>query len=168
MWVTVVIPTRNFWVHFFSVWSRFFEDLMRRSNCSDPITPGTPEDITFWGVAPVSLSLYFCLAPPKEVLIELPCPALYNHSNLYFSSAPPFFITHIFLWPQGCPGRGMGAEQFDRRIIDTLHRDSGARSVGHVQLAVYEMSVKDFPALKHVLHFVFLKESMICTFLRII
>ena len=30
-----------------------------------------------------------------------------------------------------------------------------ARSSGHVHLAVYEISIKDFPALKHVLHFVF-------------
>ena len=54
---------------------------MRRSNCSDPIPPGTPGDITFWRVAPVFLSLYFSLALPYiNTIITL------------FSSAPPFFV----------------------------------------------------------------------------
>ena len=70
--------------------------LMRRSNCSAPIPPppGTPGDITYFGVAPVSLSLYFSLAPPYiNTLITL------------FSSAPPLFITHIFpLTPWLRPG----------------------------------------------------------------
>ena len=39
--------------------------LIRRSNCSAPIPPPRhPGDITFWGVAPVFLSLYFYLALP--------------------------------------------------------------------------------------------------------
>ena len=38
--------------------------VMRRSNCSAPIPPGHPGDITFFVVAPVLLSLYFFLAPP--------------------------------------------------------------------------------------------------------
>ena len=70
-----------------------------------PSPPGTHGDITFWGVVPVSLSLYFYLAPPYiNTLITL------------FSSAPPFFITYIFPLIPGLPRRGMGAEQFDRRI----------------------------------------------------
>ena len=68
-----------------------------------------------------------------------------------------FWVHFFFVW-----------SRFFEDLIDTLHRDSGARSAGHVQLAVYEISVKDFPALKHVLHFLFLKESMIYAFPRII
>ena len=50
-----------------------------------PSPLGTPRGITFLGVAPVTLSLSFCLAPPYiNTLITL------------FSSAPPFFITQIF------------------------------------------------------------------------
>ena len=39
---------------------------MRRSNYSAPHPPGIPEDITFLGVAPVFLSLYFYLSPPFD------------------------------------------------------------------------------------------------------
>ena len=69
--------------------------LMRRSNCSAPIPPppGTPGDINFLGVAPGSLSIYFCLAPP-------PCA---NTLISLFSSAPPFFITHILPLTPGLP-----------------------------------------------------------------
>ena len=71
--------------------------LMRRSNCSAPFPPGG---------APVSSSLYFSLALPYiSTVITL------------FSSTPPLFITHIFRLTPGLPQGGMGAEQFDRRII---------------------------------------------------
>ena len=55
------------------------------------------------------------------------------------------FLSTLFLY----------MKPFLEDLIDTLHRDPGARSSGHVQLAEYEISVKDFPALKHALHFVF-------------
>ena len=60
--------------------------LMRRSNCSDPIPPpGDPGDITFFGVAQVSLSLYICLASPYvNTLINL------FSSDPHFSSDPGF------------------------------------------------------------------------------
>ena len=61
--------------------------IMRRSNCSvpiPPIPPSTPGDITFWGVAPVSLSLYFFLAPPY----------LITNFTLFASSRP--FLSHAF------------------------------------------------------------------------
>ena len=59
--------------------------------CPLPL-PGHPRDITFWGAAPVSLSLYFFLAPPYiNTIIAL------------FSSAPPLFITHIFPLTPGLP-----------------------------------------------------------------
>ena len=51
--------------------------------CPHP-PPGTPGDITFLGVAPVTLSLYFPLAPPYV-----------NTIITHFPSAPPLFITHI-------------------------------------------------------------------------
>ena len=70
--------------------------------CTYPHPPDTPVDITFGGGAPVSLSLYFCLAPPY----------IYTLSTL-FSSAPPLFITRIFLLIPGLSQGGMGAEQFD-------------------------------------------------------
>ena len=76
--------------------------------------PGTPGDITFLGVAPVSLSLHFCLAQPYI-----------NTLITFFSSAPPLFITHIFPLSPGLP-RGMGAEQFDRRIT-LLSKESTGR-----------------------------------------
>ena len=50
-----------------------------------PPPPGNPGDITFLGVAQVSLSLYFSLAPPYI-----------NTPITLFSSATPLFITHIF------------------------------------------------------------------------
>ena len=56
------------------------------------------------------------------------------------------FLSKLFL----C---SLCVSRFFEYLIGNLHRDSGARSLGHVQLAVYEISVKDFPALKHVLHF---------------
>ena len=65
--------------------SLFHAYIMCRSDCSDPIPPGTPENINFFGVAPVFLSLYFCFAPPYI-----------NTLIILFSSALPFFITHIF------------------------------------------------------------------------
>ena len=85
-----------------------------------PSPPGTHGDITFWGVVPVSLSLYFYLAPPYiNTLIN------------FFSSAPPFFhfisqcpvlFYHAnFSLTPGLPGGrgrwGAGAEQFDRHTI---------------------------------------------------
>ena len=54
---------------------------------------GTPEDTTFWGVAPVFLSLYFYLAPPYIIT-----------KVTLFSSAPPFFITRIYSLTPGLPG----------------------------------------------------------------
>ena len=81
-----------------------YSQLMRRSNCSAPIPPGHQ----FFLAAPVLLSLYFFLASPYiNTLITL------------FCSAPPFFITHIFPLTPGQPG-GMGANQFDRRITNTI------------------------------------------------
>ena len=71
--------------------------IMCRSNCSAPIPPprASPGKSLFGGVAPVSLSLYFCLAPSYiNTLITL------------FSSAPPFFITHIFPLTPGLPWGG--------------------------------------------------------------
>ena len=59
---------------------------MRRSNCSEL------GDITFWGVAPVSLSFYFSLAP-----------SYINSLITLFFSAPPLFITHIFRLTPGLP-----------------------------------------------------------------
>ena len=77
---------------------------MRLSNCSAPIPLGTP-------------GLLFTFF--------LPYPALINHFNPFFqcdalffnsfSSALPFFVTHIFLLTPGLPG-GMGLEQSDQRI----------------------------------------------------
>ena len=58
---------------------------MRRSNCSEPIPPRAPPGTSLLGwAAPVSLSLYFCLATPY----------IYTLITL-FSSASPFFITQI-------------------------------------------------------------------------
>ena len=74
--------------------------------CIQPTPPplGTLGDITFLGGVPVSLSLYFCLAPPYiNTIITL------------FSGAPPSFITHSSPLAPGLP-RGIGEEQFDRRI----------------------------------------------------
>ena len=58
--------------------------------------PHPPRGHHFFGVVLVSLSLYFSLAPPYINTIVTP-----------FSSAPHLLITHIFLWPRGCP-RGDG------------------------------------------------------------
>ena len=71
----------------------------------------TPGYITFFG------------CPGLLITFFLPCPALINHFNPFifqcpalfftpFSSAPPFFMTHIFLLTGG-----VGSEQFDRRIV---------------------------------------------------
>ena len=71
-----------------------------------PSPHGHPQRHHFLRVAPVSLSLYFCLAPSYiNTLITL------------FSRAPPFLSHKFFLWPQGFPEGGMRAEQFDRCII---------------------------------------------------
>ena len=50
----------------------------------------------------------------------MPCPALYKHSNHTFFKCPAlFYHLHFSSDPRAAPG-GMGAEQFDRRISDTL------------------------------------------------
>ena len=68
--------------------------------------PGTYGDITFWGAAQVFLPLYIYLAPPSFITF---IPSFLNAPPLFtsFSSAPPFFITHIFLLTPGLP-RGDG------------------------------------------------------------
>ena len=72
--------------------------------CPHP-KPGTPGDITFWGVALVSLTLYFCLAPPYiNTLITL------------FSSARPFYHTHFPLTP-GLPRGGWGQNNLTSALI---------------------------------------------------
>ena len=66
---------------------------------------------------------HFFGCPGLLITFFLPCPALINHFNPFifqcpalfftpFSSAPPFFMTHIFLLTGG-----VGSEQFDRRIV---------------------------------------------------
>ena len=79
----------------------------------------TNAPIKLLGGAPVSLSLYFCLVPPYiNTLITL------------FSSTPPFFITHIFpLTLALSRGRGIGAEQFDRRISMLIHNPRANRDI---------------------------------------
>ena len=73
------------------------------SNCSAPIPPG---DITFFCCPGVLITLIFT------------CPALYNHQNHPFFECPAlFYHTHIFSYPGAARGGGVGAEQFDRRII---------------------------------------------------
>ena len=87
---------------------------MHRLNCSDPIPPGNLEDITFWGVAPVFLSLYFYLAPPYLITLIPPFssdPAFFHFIFL----CPALFITHIFPSTPGQQGGwGMGEEQCKR------------------------------------------------------
>ena len=71
-----------------------------------PHPTGTPGDITFLGVAPVSLSLYFCLAPPYiNTLITL------------FSSAPPLSITHVFRLTPGLPRNNLTSALIKKDII---------------------------------------------------
>ena len=54
-----------------------------------PSPPGTPRGITFLGVAPVSLSLHFSLAPPyTDTLITLFCQCLDLIYHTHFSSDP--------------------------------------------------------------------------------
>ena len=65
--------------------SKKWVSLMHGSNCAAPSHPGRPRNITFWGAAPAFLSLYLYLAPPSLITL-IPT----------FSSAPLFFITHIF------------------------------------------------------------------------
>ena len=69
--------------------------LMCRSNCSAPIPPGTPGDITFLLLPQVLITLIFT------------CPALYNHQNHPFFECPAlFYHTHIFSDPGADRGRG--------------------------------------------------------------
>ena len=75
-----------------------------------PHPPRAPPGTSLFLVARVSSSLNFCLAPPYV-----------NTITTLFSSAPPFFITHVFSLTPGLPGRGIGAEQFDRPIIVCLY-----------------------------------------------
>ena len=78
---------------------------MRRSTCSDPIPPGTPGGITFFG------------CPGLLIATFLPCPALYKHSKHSFFQCPALFITHLVPLTTGLPRRGgMWAEQFDWRM----------------------------------------------------
>ena len=93
---------------------------MRRSNRFTPSPRAPPGTSLFFG-CPGLFWLYF-----------LPCPALINHFNyfifqcpapfsLHFPESRPFLSHTFFLWPRGCRG-GIGAEQFDRRIIPNCPR----------------------------------------------
>ena len=78
---------------------------MRRSNCSAPI-PRAPRGHHFFRGR-------LCLL----ITLFLLCPALYIHSNHSFLQRPALtYHTHFSSDPGAAPG-GMGAEQFDRRII---------------------------------------------------
>ena len=48
--------------------------------------------------APPGTSLFFC-CPGLLINSFFPSPALYYHENHFFSSAPPFFITHFSSYP---------------------------------------------------------------------
>ena len=65
----------------------FYMALMRRSNYSDPIPPGTLGDITF----------FYC--PGLFIIISLP-------SNSFILQCPALFITPIFLSDPGLPRGG--------------------------------------------------------------
>ena len=89
----------QFWINFslkFLIGKPYQHPLMRRPNFSAPIPPGHPGDVTFLLLPQVLITLIFT------------CPALYNHQNHPFSSAPPFFITRIFSLTPGLPRGGWG------------------------------------------------------------
>ena len=100
--------------------------IMRRSNCSAPIHPSL-----------------FCCCPGVLITLFLSCPGLINPFNYFifqypalfsphFFSAPPFFITHIFHWPLGCPGGGWGQNNLTHTLAE-----SGYKSVDHTKLVRY-------------------------------
>ena len=82
--------------------------IMRRSNCSAPIpSPGQPRGHHFF---------YCC--PGVLITLIFTCLALYILSNHSFSQCPaPFYHTNFSSDPGATPGEGMGAEQFDRRMM---------------------------------------------------
>ena len=85
---------------------------MRRSNCSAPIPPGHPR-----------VHHFFCCCPGVLISLIFTCPALYDHQNHpFFECLALFYHKHIFSDPVAARGGGgMGAEQFDRRIIHLLY-----------------------------------------------
>ena len=74
-----------------------------------PLPSGHPRGHHFFRAAPVSLSLYFCLAPPYIytlitlfssapplfITLFLPCPALINHFNPLILECPALFSLHF-------------------------------------------------------------------------
>ena len=88
----------------------YLEILMRRSNCSTPITPPASLGTSLFGGLP---SLFITLFLPCHPWLITLIPS--------FCSAPPF-LSHTFLWLKRLPRAGeggglMGLEQFDLRII---------------------------------------------------
>ena len=74
---------------------------MRRSNCSAPIPfSGHP-----WG------HHFFCCCLGVLIALIFTCPPYIITKITLFSSAPPFFITHIFPLTPGLPWGGGGCRQ---------------------------------------------------------
>ena len=61
--------------------------------------------------------LFFGGCPGVLITLFLPCPALYKRFNHSFFQSPALFHHTHFSSDPGAATGGMGAEQFDRRII---------------------------------------------------
>ena len=91
-WCTTIMPILM--VH--SLRQSTVNSLMRRSNCSAPIPPGTPGTSLF-------------LLPQGSYHLNFYFPALYNHPNHPFFDCPALFNhTHIFSDPGAAGGGGNG------------------------------------------------------------
>ena len=90
------LSPRDMHMYFVSLSQTKQDILMRRSNCSAPISPRHPRGHHFFLVAPVLLSLYFFLSPPHIIT-----------NFTLFSSALHFLVTCIFPLTPGL-GREVG------------------------------------------------------------
>ena len=101
------LSPRDMHMYFVSLSQTKQDILMRRSNCSAPISPRHPRGHHFFLVAPVLLSLYFFLSPPHIIT-----------NFIIFSSAPPFFITRILPLFPGLPPR-MGQNNLTGALLSS-------------------------------------------------
>ena len=85
-----------------------------------PHPPGTPVDITFFGGCPGLFITLFLPYPSLIIhfyLFIFECSALFH---FIFECPALFYHTHTFPLTPGLPRGGIGAEQFDRRIIEDI------------------------------------------------